>query len=772
MKKANSEKDKKMKRVKKKMSKRFLGALIIVGMLFLALLFFACFYLSINSRNIEVTFQDDAVLIEWELINADDCRLFLYDGETENYVTDERRQEKVIQSETIQNGVILKMNEGEEINLCLQAVKFINLFGRQIPISGRLRKLTVYPMEEVKLYSYAIPEEKIAFLLWQEEDNCEYEVYCMDGGNLWETTGNNIIMLDFKNEFALPDRSNPFRAAVRVVRSEKDYTAYGPISEYVMISRNDLLESNMSLCWDQIEERRYLLTWQESYGEWYEVQQWSEGQNRWISKCILNAAQEMSYQTEHLPSNVQVRFRVITYNNDEEADREEFQTEPSEVTFHTGMSTLYCTVWPVMPLKIMDQPQEGELLGEVPAGQALCVLGEEDGSFKIRYQDCLGYIDSDYCLINLPEYLGDLCEYDITNSVSSIFRVHEYDIPEITGSVVRGYENVCLGYEDYLVPYLYPCTEKLYQAVLNASEDGYVLRIYDAFRPNEATGYLYETVEALLGQPVPIKIEEDETEEYNENIEHTEYMEYYETEKQIEEAGESQDAVQTDDKADETGIIEESEKTEESGKTDETGITEESGSAEKTESADETGTAEETETAGEAGSRDDEGTIDEGREETGDTYWFVMTDAGRYRLGSFLASSVSAHNFGIALDLTLIDAETKENLPMQTQMHDLSWYSVTGNNNENAILLSQYMKDAGFNDLVTEWWHFQDNDTRNRIGNLSYLTQGVSVEGWKRDDTGWKYRLADGSYYRNTTVEINGRESVFDQEGYCLREDG
>lgn len=756
MKNADSEKERNMKRVKRKMSKKFLGALIILGMLSLTLLFFVYFYFSINLKNIEVKFQDDAVLIEWELINADECRLFLYDGKTENYVTDEQYQEKLIQgetiqNETIQNGVILKMNEGEEINLCLQAVKFINLFGHQIPISGRSRKLTIYPMEEVKLYSYAIPEEKIAFLLWQEEDNCEYEVYCINDGNLWETTGNNIIMLDFKNEFALPDRSNPFRAAVRVVRREKDYTAYGPISEYVMISRNDLLESNMSLCWEQIEERQYVLTWQESYGEWYEVQQWSEEQNRWISKCTLNATQEMSYQTEHLPSNVQVRFRVITYNNEEEADREEFQTEPSEVTFHTGMSPLYCTVWPVMPLKIMDQPQEGELLGEVPAGQALCVLGEEDGSFKIRYQDCSGYIDSDYCLINLPEYLGDLCEYDITNSVSSIFRVHEYDILEITGSVVRGYENICLGNEDYVVPYLYPCTEKLYQAVLNASEDGYALRIYDAFRPNEATGYLYETVEALLGQPVPIKIEEGETEEYDENIER---MEYYETEEQMEEAGESPDAVQTNDGADETGTKEE------------TGRTEDAGSAENTESADETGTVDETEMAGEAGSRDDEG-----QEETGDTYWFIMTDAGRYRLGSFLASSVSAHNFGIALDLTLIDAETKENLPMQTQMHDLSWYSVTGNNNENAILLSQYMKDAGFSDLVTEWWHFQDNDTRNRIGHLSYLTQGVSVEGWKRDDTGWKYRLADGSYYRNTTVEIDGRESVFDKEGYCVRED-
>lgn len=722
MKQENAEKDKKKEKCRKKMSKRLFGTLIIVGVLAVAFLFFVCFYFSINIRNIEVKFQDDAVLIEWELINADECRLFLYDEENKDYVSGEQYQEKVIQDETVQNGIILNMEKGEEINLCLQAVRHVNLFGHQIPISSRSRELTIHPMEVVKLYSYAIPEEKIAFLLWQEEDDCEYEVYCMDARNLWKTTDNNIIMLDFKNEFTIPDRNNPFWAAVRVVRSEEDYIAYGPISEYVMISRNDLLESNMSLYWDQIEERQYVLKWQESYGEWYEVQQWSDEQNRWISKCTLDSTQEMVYQTEHLPSNVQVRFRVITYNSEEEADREEFQTEPSEVTFHTGMSTLYCTIWPVMPLKIMDQPQEGEILGTVPAGQALCVLGEEDGCFKIRYQDCLGYIDSDFCMINLPEYLGDLCEYDITNSASSIFRVHEYDIPEITGSVVKGYENVCLGYEDYLVPYLYPCTAKLYQAALNAAADGYGLRIYDAFRPNEATGYLYDTVEALLDKPVPIILEEDESEESDENLENIET-------EQIVEGEESPETEQIDEMTDEAGA------------------------------ADDDRIA------------DGDGTIDAGQEEMNDTYWIAMTDAGRYRLSAFLAPSVSSHNYGIALDLVLIDADTKENLPMQTEIHDLSWYSVTSNNNENAILLSQYMKDAGYNDLVTEWWHFQDDDTRNRIRYHSYLTQGVSVEGWKRDDTGWKYRLEDGSYYKNTTVEIDGQECVFDKEGYCLRDD-
>lgn len=748
MKKENSEKNQKKEKCRKKMPKRFFVLLMIAGALSAAFLFFIFFYLSIQTRKIEVRFQDDAVLIEWELVNADECRLFPYDEESGEYISDGQNQEKIIQDGTIQNGAILKIGEEEEIGLRLQAVKYVNLFGYQIPISGRSRELTIHPMEAVKLYSYAIPEEKIAFLLWQEEDDCEYEVYCMNDGNLWETTGNNIIMLDFQNEFAIPDRSNPFWAAVRVVHREEDYTVYGPISEYVMITRNDLLEDNMSLCWEQIEECQYVLKWQESYGEWYEVQQWSEEQNRWISKCTLDSAQEMVYQTEHLPSNAQVRFRVVTYNNREEAEREEFQTEPSEITFHTDMSTLYCTIWPVMPLKIMEQPKEGAILGEVPEGQALCVLGEEDGCFQVEYQGCLGYIDSDFCMINLPEYLGDLCEYDITNSVSSVFRVHEYDIPEITDSVVSGYENVCLGYEDYLVPYLYPCTAKLYQAILNAAADGYGLRIYDAFRPNEASVYLYETVGALLDEPVPIIVEDGESDENDESDERNGRNENIESDGRNE-SNESNERNERNENVEDIEIPETEQITE---------------GEESSETVQNDGREDE------PGAADGDDMIDAGQEGTGETYWSVMTDAGHYRLGSFLAPSVSTHNRGIALDLTLIDAETKEDLPMQTQIHDLSWYSVTGNNNENAILLAQYMKDAGYNDLVTEWWHFQDDETRNRIGVQFYLTQGVSVEGWKKDDTGWRYRLADGSYYSNTTVEIDGRGYVFDGEGYCLKE--
>ena len=147
------------------------------------------------------------------------------------------------------------------------------------------------------------------------------------------------------------------------------------------------------------------------------------------------------------------------------------------------------------------------------------------------------------------------------------------------------------------------------------------------------------------------------------------------------------------------------------------------------------------------------------------TYRRLVTE-GSYTLANFLARSGSAHNMGIALDLTL-EIPGQGDLEMQTEMHDLSWYSVIARNNANAQLLAGYMKGAGFGGLTSEWWHFQDNETRDALGLDIYLYPGVSPEGWAADDNGWRYRRADGSFITNATAEIGGRQYTFDGSGYA-----
>ena len=105
---------------------------------------------------------------------------------------------------------------------------------------------------------------------------------------------------------------------------------------------------------------------------------------------------------------------------------------------------------------------------------------------------------------------------------------------------------------------------------------------------------------------------------------------------------------------------------------------------------------------------------------------------------------------------------------MQSPIHELSWLSTLDRNNEDADRLQQYMKDAGYATLFSEWWHFQVNEAHGKYG-VGALHEGISIEGWKKDDTGWRYRLADGTYYADTTETIGDGSYRFDENGYAPR---
>ena len=287
---------------------------------------------------------------------------------------------------------------------------------------------------------------------------------------------------------------------------------------------------------------------------------------------------------------------------------------------------------------------ESETLASVPAASTLCVLAEEDGFFRVRYGETYGYLSSSYCMINLPEYMGKLISYDITNSYASKYAVHGYEIPEVTGEVVKGYEHVCLAEGVYLAPYLYPCCEKLYTAANAALEQGYRLKIYDSYRPNQATVDIYNKAELMTNQPVP------------------ELDIYGEVPEELPELAEGQTL----------------------------------------------------------------------------TYRMLWED-GTYGLPNFLAKGGSMHNMGIALDLTLERVDSARSSRCRAICNDLSIYSVINRDNDEALILDNIMKAAGFGGLTSEWWHFQDNETRKNLSLNTYMWAGVSIEGWHASDGEWYY---------------------------------
>ncbi len=500
---------------------------------------------------------------------------------------------------------------------------------------------------------------------------CELRLLGADGNERTLASSDGGITVSFggEGELPIPDYESPYAFVLRVVISGPGYEITGPAGEEYTLEREALLSDTSELAIEAAKTNDYVLRWTEAKGDYYLVQRLDGGE--WETMGRVECTDELEFETGTLASCRTYSFRVV--GADEGDDEGVYVSESNELTETTERSPLYCTVWPLAKMAFYSEPDAGsERLTDIPAATSLCILGEENGFFRVRYRGQYGYIDSNYCMINLPEYLGELLSFDITNSYASKYAVHGYEIPEVTGEVVYGYENVQLADGQFLAPYLYPCCGKLYEAANAALAQGYRLKIYDSYRPNAATRDIFDKAALLIDEPVPeLDIHGEVPEELPE--------------------------------------------------------------------------------------------LAEGEVLTYRRLW----EEGNYGLPNFLAQNGSMHNMGIALDLTIEDAETGEELEMQTEMHDLSIYSILARNNQEAVILDSIMKGAGFGGLTSEWWHFQDNETRQALSLNIYMWNGVSCAGFTADDTGWRYRNADGSYLTGTTREIDGVSYTFDADGYC-----
>jgi len=592
------------------------------------------------------------------------------------------------------------------------------------------------------------PEEGAMTFSWERGQSPVYAVCALRDSVYLPVASSSgtgtFLRFDGRSGLAMPQHGQPLELALRAGAPGKGYVLYGPPSQPITVERGDLLGDTLALSVRETEPRAYTLEWTEARGSEYELQEWRDG--AWETMDRPEAAESFCYDLGRLDSGSYHRYQVLT------RDRNGRQQVGEEVSFYASVSTLYCTVWPIIDLDFCGSAGESEILDRIPAGTALCVLEEDGQWFRVRYKDRYGFVDSRYCMINLSEYIGDYCYYDITNSYSSVFKVHESPIAAITDQVIPGFEHMRTEEDGFLVPYLYPSSQKLLSAAQAALEDGYRLKIYEAFRPNEATRYLYDTAAAKLGDPALVL---DEEENVVDPV----------TGWRVDLASGFWIDPETEELTDPASLLEPEEAAEPPAdgaegdplQTPEDGLLETGGDTPETEREDPGDTAEPPAEGGE-----------ESPEEVPDypTYGAIMTDNGRFRLGSFLAAVTSAHNRGIALDLTLETVDFPAELEMQSAIHDLSWYSAVYLNNGNAELLAEYMTGTGMVGLSSKWWHFQDNETREAIGLTSYLYKGVDAGGWTRDDRGWRYRDPGGRYYRSTTVTVDGKRYSLDRDGY------
>lgn len=604
-------------------------------------------------------------------------------------------------------------------------------------------------------------------LFWT--DRGSYELGVLEDGicRPFKQVGDCGAVLTFgeEGELPLPGYDDPAQISLRAVREGEGYLLCGPWAKPLQVMRESLLGSELSLECQDLGERLYALRWNETKGDRYEVQEWSAGEGRWETLAQVARTEPLRYETGMLRSGSDHRYRVVSLGGDPAEP-----VEPAELSFRAEISTRYVTVWPVVDAGFFEDPALTGSLGRIPAGTALCVLEEQPDVFQVRWKDQYGWVDSRFCMINLPEYIGDVCAYDITNSYSSIFMVHDSPIRDITGQVIQGFEGIRTADGGFLAPYLYPCARKLLTAAQAAEQDGYRLRIYEAFRPNEATHFLYDTTLEQLNYPLPTFDEETGEYVFYEPPEEPEESEAPENGTTPVEDPSGDPAGETEPVLPEEAVPAEPASPEE----DTVPYPEESGEPAGPEGTEvQIPPLQEDEGPqlpdGESGLLPEENPPEAPEEELpeGPTFLQVMTD-GRFGVNSFLAAAVSNHNRGIALDLTIEYLDGRP-LNMQSAMHDLSWYSATYLNNENAKLLASYMTMPGvaFRGLTSEWWHFQDDDTRDALSLGSYLYKGVTAEGWTRDNIGWRYRDAAGNYLRDTSIKADGKLYTLDAGGYA-----
>lgn len=485
-------------------------------------------------------------------------------------------------------------------------------------------------------------------------------------------SGRTVLYFGDGKNWPVPTYGETYEFAFDAYRQGAGYTYYSIITDPVKLVREDLLGTVLNLTGTGAKNNQYTLTWNETKGDHYLVQHRASDSSPWQTLRDIPANGDRTYTTPSLDPYSYQEYRVIAQKN---GASEEPIAQSEVMQIKTGSKVIYSTVWPIQDLTVYSDIQKTNSLGTAKAGTAFCVLDLDNDMFQVRYQNGTGYIDSRYCMINLSEFLGSLCSYDITNSYESLYKIHEYDIPEVTGEVIVGYERIRLDENSYLVPLLFPTALKLENAALSAAEEGYTLKIYDSFRPQAATYALYDQAYEFSQQAIP---EEELPEDY---IAPT--------------APEPTDPEETLPPY---------------------------------------------------------------------TYALHMTDNGRYTLNYFLAKGRSRHNQGVAMDMTLVNKNG--DLPMQSDIHDLSWYSETKQNNSNANTLARIMKAAGFVGLVSEWWHFQDDESKNAL-DVPALWNGVTPECWMADENGWRFRRANGTYYTGCTATIDGVKYTFDNLGYA-----
>ena len=241
------------------------------------------------------------------------------------------------------------------------------------------------------------------------------------------------------SDLALPKAGESYGLRTRVWREEPNLVILGKESEAVVITEESLQFRKLNPQLVMTSKNTVQLTWDETRGDHYAVQTLDPDSGAWNTLSQVQRGADRSFLDLLEPGQTK-QYRVTAVD-----DQGKDLMVSEEMTVTGRDRVQYATVWPVKDLPVYSAASNGTVVDTAKVGKAFCVLEEENGMFAVRIDDRIGYISSNFCMINLPEYIGGLCSYNITNSYYSIYAIHEFAIEHVTGVITQGYEDIRQG---------------------------------------------------------------------------------------------------------------------------------------------------------------------------------------------------------------------------------------------------------------------------------------------------------------------------------------
>ncbi len=325
-------------------------------------------------------------------------------------------------------------------------------------------------------------------------------------------------------------------------------------------------------------------------------------------------------------------------NNNQTTNKTTNSTTTTQATIKDGNiigATGYGAV-PSMNILRAKPTSNSTVITRIELNSPFRIIGvSKDGNWwRVKYKGKYGYVDNNYCLINLPDYIPSINYYMVeaikNNSVSSGVKLSIYGKKLYTAGKVY---NPRLEKNEFIVPVTYGFAKKILKVQTLALKDGYSLKIYDAYRPTSAAKKMRDSLAAL----------------YNSNATVRRNINY---------------------------------------------------------------------------SYENGNTYEWGKE------WFI-------------AQNLSSHSLASAIDVSLTKKGETKSLKMPSRINELSTksikykYGVSGQNTVRNDLYSSnmtpaskrldaYMMQSGLTSLASEWWHFQDNVSYNRM--KAYIPNGLNFQ--------------------------------------------